>query len=227
MNVFRRFGTVGFLALIVVCTLSVGVLGQDRPLAITSGLAYNSNLGAPFQAQLTANGGSAPYSWKLGQIALPEGLSLGEKTGLISGTPTASGEFRVPVVVTDSSSPMQEAKIELIITITAALEVTWKQPPAVREGSIQGTLQVINHTPRTLNLTVIVVAVNEIDKAFALGYQHFAFKPNSISPVIPFGSQMPFGSYVVRADAVGEDVRSKNILRSHVQTGNRLTLRQQ
>lgn len=225
MSYFRKFWVVG-LTLVIVCTLSIGVVGQDRPLTITSALAYNSNLGAPFQAQLQANGGTAPYTWKLGQVALPVGLSLGEKTGLISGTPTTSGEFRVPVFVTDSSSPLQEAKIELIITITAALEVTWKQPPHVREGGIHGTLQVINHTPRTLNLTVIVVAVNEIDKAFALGYQHFAFKPNSSSPIIPFGSSMPFGSYMVRADAVGEDA-SQNILRSHVQTGNRLTLQQQ
>ncbi|PYU17737.1 MAG: hypothetical protein DMG29_00255, partial [Acidobacteria bacterium] len=61
-------------------------------------------VGTLYQTQLTATGGKQPYRWTLAAGALPGGLSLASN-GLISGTPTASGNFPVTVSVQDSSSP--------------------------------------------------------------------------------------------------------------------------
>jgi hypothetical protein len=66
---------------------------------------------------------------------------------------------------------------------------------------------------------VLVVAVNEIGKAFALGYQHFALAPGATSPTIPFGMQMSPGRYRVRADAVGEVAPKNVIYRSALEAG--------
>jgi hypothetical protein len=68
-------------------------------------------------------------------------------------------------------------------------------------------------------LTVVVVAVNEINKAFTLGYQHFSIAPGATSPVIPFGMQLPPGRYRVRADAVGEVAPKNLIYRSALEAG--------
>jgi len=66
-----------------------------------------------------------------------------------------------------------------------------------------------NNSSNVVDLTVIVVAVNQAGKAFALGYQHFNLPPKTKDQEIPFESQLPGGGYTVRVDAIGE-VPSKN-----------------
>ena len=67
---------------------------------------------------------------------------------------------------------------------------------------------------------MIVVAVNEYGKAFALGYQHFVLAASTTSPVVPFQmQQMPRGRYRVRADAVAEIASKKQILRANKEAG--------
>jgi hypothetical protein len=58
--------------------------------------------GDPLTATLTATGGTPPYTWSLELGTLPDGLTLGTDTGVISGTPIRGGTTRVLVKVTDS-----------------------------------------------------------------------------------------------------------------------------
>ena len=55
--------------------------------------------------KLAAEGGKKPYSWSITSGALPAGMSLNPASGIISGTPTASGAFDITVAVTDKSKP--------------------------------------------------------------------------------------------------------------------------
>lgn len=233
---WRRVGSVtglgmanfGKLSLLSLCLVLTAVMSkaQEKPLAITSPSAYRGMTGTPVRFQLVADGGRRPYSWRLENKTLPEGLRLEAASGLISGTPIVSGEFRVPVIVSDSSAPMQEARLELILAFVPAVEVNWKQQPEVRGDTIEGSVVVSNNTAQQLQFTVIVLAVNEIDKAFALGYQHFDLKPASESPLIKFGSSLPFGSYVIHVDAVAEELVRDRIYRSRLQTKDPLKLQQ-
>lgn len=216
---------VRFLLLAIAMALATGVSAQQQPLTITSPTAYRSLAGQPIRIQLAASGGTAPYTWRLLENELPAGLTFDPKSGLFSGAVNTPGEFHVPIAVSDASQ--NELKSTLTLTIVPALEVHWKQPANVRDGGIYGSVIVTNNTGRTLQLTVIVLAVNETNKAFALGYQHFDCKPNADTPVIPFGATLPFGSYVVHVDAVAEDAGQNHIFRSRLQTSNRLTLLQQ
>ncbi len=66
----------------------------------------------PYSAPLSAAGGTTPYTWRLSGRALPRGLWLNEKTGLISGKPLEHGTFKVTISVTDSSAPARESLTE-------------------------------------------------------------------------------------------------------------------
>jgi hypothetical protein len=101
------------------------VAGVDQPfnLAITTsslpGGSVYTKRAAKYSAQLTASGGSAPYTWKLvsGSGTLPAGLKLNGRTGVISGKPTTAGtsSFAVEVYAAKSLSvPQTEA-------------ISWKQ----------------------------------------------------------------------------------------------------
>ena len=48
--------------------------------------------GTPYSLQMTATA-EGPKTWSISAGALPPGLSINTETGLISGTPTASGQF--------------------------------------------------------------------------------------------------------------------------------------
>ncbi len=59
-----------------------------------------------YEAKLTAWGGIAPYTWSIASGALPPGLRLDPKTGRVSGTPSAGGEFPVRFQVVDALKPV-------------------------------------------------------------------------------------------------------------------------
>jgi hypothetical protein len=79
-------------------------------IAITAGLTIvqrQSSLGviavnAPYSLQLTANGGGN-LTWSVASGALPAGITLNASSGLLSGTPTAKGDFSFKIQVTDGS----------------------------------------------------------------------------------------------------------------------------
>jgi hypothetical protein len=74
---------------------------------------------------LQATGGISPYTWAVTTGSLPAGLTLNGATGVISGTPTASGTANFTVTVTDSETPTAKtATANLSIVVNPALSVT-------------------------------------------------------------------------------------------------------
>jgi hypothetical protein len=82
-------------------------VGRNLPLAIVSPLLPASRVGFAVRQQLDNVGGNPFYTWSA--TGLPSGLTLAASSGLVTGTPTASGTFTVTLRLTDGSSPVQSA----------------------------------------------------------------------------------------------------------------------
>ncbi|MHC4713441.1 MAG: putative Ig domain-containing protein [Planctomycetota bacterium] len=74
------------------------------PLIITTSSLPNAVKDASYSETVTATGGVTPYTWSIDSGSLPTGLSLNSSTGVISGTPTATGTSNFTVKVTDDAS---------------------------------------------------------------------------------------------------------------------------
>lgn len=84
------------------------------------------------------------------------------------------------------------------------LVAEWKAAPQLEGNFMQGSMVVENHSDDDFDQTVLIEAVNEIGKAFAIGYQHFTLHQHSTSPTIPFSSTLPPGRYALHAWAIAE-----------------------
>ena len=82
-------------------------------LAITTAQLPAAAVGTAYSQALSA-AGTAPYTWAVVEGALPEGLTL-DKSGTISGTPTAAGSSSLTIQVTDSTKATASVKLTLIV----------------------------------------------------------------------------------------------------------------
>ncbi|MGB6872794.1 MAG: putative Ig domain-containing protein [Dehalococcoidia bacterium] len=101
------------------------------PLEITTTSLPEAKVGDAYSATLTAIGGKTPYTW--GATGLPAGLTC-STAGVISGTPTASGDFSVTVTVTDSFSTPNTAQTTLALKVYPPLEITTTSLPEAKVG---------------------------------------------------------------------------------------------
>jgi hypothetical protein len=126
----------------------------------------------------------------------------------------------------NSSSHKSSAKTTPPTTSVSmsAMSAGWSALPKVNGNTVQGSLIVANQTEDDFEQTVVVEAVNEIGKAFIVGYQHFPLKRGSTSPVIPFQTILPPGHYTILADAIGEDVPKNLVHRIHLQAPTSLVV---
>jgi len=121
---------------VIMCTTLLG----DPALSMTSEAfslgSYNQPVRAilndPFELALVARNGDGDYDWLLTGGALPAGLTLDPTTGLVTGTPTAPGEFTFAVQLTDGGGRSTESIYT--IAVTAPLAITTAEIPAAAIG---------------------------------------------------------------------------------------------
>jgi hypothetical protein len=189
----------------------------SSPLKIVTDILPEVCVNQPYRFQFQATGGAPAYSWRLESGDLPTGLNL-DVSGGLTGTPTKIGEFHFVLKVTDSAAPPNSINKEFVVRIFSPLRLEWLMYPRVLSTRIDGSVKVTNGSNDDFDLTVIVVAVNDIGRATAIGYQRLNLKAGVADLPIPFGLDMPPGSYVVHADAIAEVPAKSAIYRQRLQT---------
>lgn len=188
------------------------------PLKIVEDSLPPISAGVEFHVMLHATGGAPPYLWSAVDEKLPDGLSL-TQDGLLEGRPEKPGSLAIAVRVTDSAHPASAVEKSFTATVSASLLLDWLDSPAVHDNRIEGSVKVSNGSKDTYDLTVVVVAVaTDTSRATAIGYQHFPLKPGDTDVPITFGNTLPYGAYVIHADAIAEIPAKNNILHQRLQT---------
>ncbi|TCO52298.1 putative Ig domain-containing protein [Actinocrispum wychmicini] len=88
--------------------------GNSGTVTVTNPGDQTSTVGQPVNLQITATGGTTPYSFAA--QGLPAGLSIDSKTGKITGSPTTAGTSQVTVTVTDATGATSQAQFRWTVT---------------------------------------------------------------------------------------------------------------
>lgn len=206
-----RAGLAGMIAAASLCAQQQ----SDSDLSIKTRTLPPALLWERFQFSLGAEGGMPPYGWRLGSGRLPDGLKL-NSAGEIAGTPQQQGKFEVGVDVTDKADRVIHQKLTL--EVPNPLTIEWERKASVNGQRIDGSIKVSNRSGRDFDLTFVALAVNDIGRATAIGYQHFPLKKDTTGMSLPFGDTLSSGNYVVHVDVVGEEGISKMIFRTRLVT---------
>jgi cellulose 1,4-beta-cellobiosidase len=105
------------------------VTGNGGLVSVTSPGNQTSTVGTAVSVRITATdtaGGTLAYS----ATGLPAGLSINASTGLISGTPTATGTSSVIVTAKDSTGPSGSASFSWTVSPVGSNTVTVTNPGA-------------------------------------------------------------------------------------------------
>src|SRR5262249_14589005 len=104
------------------------------PLTITTSSLPDGSVSSSYSAALSPTRGTTPYTWSMTAGTLPDGLSLGTSSGVISGSPTDQGSSTFTVQVMDSASRTATAGLSLNVSgaspidqsiLPAIYQTTW------------------------------------------------------------------------------------------------------
>jgi len=172
----------------------------------------------PYNSGFHARGNYVPVlHWSVEKGKLPPGMIL-EDNGALRGEAQRAGEFQFVIVVRDGGNPQQAVRKSFVIKVVEALTVAWKVPAHVNANRIEGSVEVSNATVDDVDLTFDVKAVAQDGRATEIGYQHFPLKRGTIGMALPFGENLPYGSYVVYVNVNGEIAKRNAIYKQQMKT---------
>ncbi|MFZ4858968.1 MAG: putative Ig domain-containing protein [Desulfuromonadaceae bacterium] len=111
-------------------------ISVSSTLTIIESVLPDARTSGPYGANIRAQFGTAPYSWRISSGTLPDGLSLSSTStnATISGTPTTAGTATFTVEVTDSSATPQKVIRQFTLTTQGVLAITTSNLPSLTSG---------------------------------------------------------------------------------------------
>ncbi|HZS56748.1 MAG TPA: putative Ig domain-containing protein, partial [Bryobacteraceae bacterium] len=200
-GVSRTAGSSTFTIKVADSSSSSQAVSQAFTISIIAGLTItttalpNGTSGIPYSASVAAQSGTAPYTWSIAAGALPSGLTLNAATGIITGTPTASGSFPFTLKVTDSSTPSLASTQPLSIYITPPIaepvRPTFSLCASSTESSVCAPLPAAQPPAKAINVTT---QLNEPTSVAISGTLTLTFAPNAAD--LPAGYMDPALQFV-------------------------------
>ena len=131
-------GLAGTLTPIPGFPFAIGGLPAD--LAMSGSIPSNDSghVGVWYSNNVSAGGGRPPYTFSIDGGTLPPGLSIGSKTGLISGTPSAAGSYPFTVRVYDGNMATRTLGLTLVIAEESAPSIALFLPSSARTPGTNG-----------------------------------------------------------------------------------------
>ena len=125
------------------------------PPSVTTTSLPNGTQNVAYSSTLTATGGTTPYTWSITSGALPTGLTLASGTGVISGTPTATGTSNFTVQVSDANSVTATQPLSITVVPPALTVTTTSLPSGTQNAAYSATLTATGGTtPYSWSITV-------------------------------------------------------------------------
>ncbi|MFN0112509.1 MAG: putative Ig domain-containing protein, partial [Blastocatellia bacterium] len=112
---------------------NLSVVQTCQTITISPTTLASGQLGQPYSRQLTQTGGAGTIAWTISAGALPNGMTLNASTGLLSGTPVASGTFTFTVKATDAGGCMGTQAYTLTIATCPVINIT---PGSLSNGTV-------------------------------------------------------------------------------------------
>src|SRR5258708_2233552 len=103
---------------------------NSTPNLTVSATLPAASVGSNYNATVTVAGGTAPYTFSIASGALPQGVLLGDKSGTISGTPSASGSFTFAISVADSKGLSKQQSLQMTVSSNPTTPAPAPPPPA-------------------------------------------------------------------------------------------------
>lgn len=158
------------------------------PPAITTSAALpNGKTGSSYCMTLTASGGTKPYTWSYTGSMVP-GLRLGATTGVISGTPTASGTYTFTIRCTGNDGLYSEKEVSITIYARVSGPLASFSPGDVPQP-------ITDFITNRSTLVVSGISGNVADVNVTLGIQHTYDADLVVTLISPQGTRVRlFGS---------------------------------
>ena len=91
-------------------------------------------LGVPYEVGVYARGGPLPITWSVASGALPNGMSIGQTSGIISGTPTLEGLYQFVLRASSGTASASKAFSIRVTAPTVDLRVATSALPTAMAG---------------------------------------------------------------------------------------------
>jgi uncharacterized protein (TIGR03437 family) len=197
---------------------TIAVAPAPQPVTITTPATLpGGTSGAVYLLTLSAAGGVPPYTWSLISGALPPGVQW-NASGVLSGTPSASGSYSFTLQVTDSAASPARQTFSLSIAAAPVLADTpllsaASYGPAIASGSIVSIFgtemaagaQSANAVPLPVDMSGTNVTINGITAPL------FYTSPTQINAQVPFEILPGQATVVVHRGGQASAARSAGI----------------
>jgi hypothetical protein len=102
----------------------------DIDLTITEAILPMGEVGVPYVDFAVVVGGLPPYSIMVTDSAVPDGMTLNQSNGVLSGTPLVAGDFGFAISAEDAATDVVRGELDITIVPAVVIE-TQELPPAV------------------------------------------------------------------------------------------------